>query len=348
MEIQTYYIPLEVRFYIVSKVIEGYKYDDIIEMIEKNFHRHVSKQSISAIFSKYQEFGTVADLPRCGRPCTLSEEQEKRLIENVEQNPKLTANSIAKDPEMNEEDLSSRQLTRILNANGLLDHTSVPQSIKDVNKANRLKFAIYQEKNIDWDYVIFSDESDLFPDRPGKIHYRKRKGENIDLDYGPDYRHDPRKVKVWGTISRLKVGTIHRYEDKMKGTNYVKLLEQTLIQDFPLLRGTHTRRGKYSFQQDKAGPHISEEVEIFFRNNHIHVIDWPSESPDLSPIENVWHFIKAELYKMNNDLSTADEAWEEIKRIWYNDVKFLLPQLYNSMPNRFHEVIKCEGGRISY
>jgi len=72
-----------------------------------------------------------------------------------------------------------------------------PQLIEDKNKSDRLRLALSQTKDINWDYVIFSDESDLFPDRPGKIHYRKYPGEIVDLDDGPDYRWDPRKVKVW-------------------------------------------------------------------------------------------------------------------------------------------------------
>ena len=45
---------------------------------------------------------------------------------------------------------------------------------------------------------MFSNESDLYPDKQGKNHYRKYRTEHVDVDYGPEDVHDTRKNKVWG------------------------------------------------------------------------------------------------------------------------------------------------------
>ena len=232
MSTHSYYIPPEVRYFIVSEASAGTKYQFIIELVQSKFGRNVSKSAISSIVSKYDEYGKVEDLPRSGRPSKLSEMEEEKLIEAVEQDRKLTANNIAKNPKLNPPGLSSRTITRKLNNRSLFDATSVPQSIEDKNKADRLRLALSQTKDINWDYVIFSDESDLFPDRPGKIHYRKYPGEIVDLDGGPDYRWDPRKVKVWGAISKIGVGTLIRYEGTLRGSDYSDLLNRTLLKDF--------------------------------------------------------------------------------------------------------------------
>ena len=52
------------------------------------------------------------------------------------------------------------------------------------------------------------------------------------------------------------------------------------------------------FQQDNATCHTSHEsrstIDILFNEN---IIDWPPNSPDLSPIENVWSILKEKLSK---------------------------------------------------
>jgi len=45
-----------------------------------------------------------------------------------------------------------------------------------------------------------------------------------------------------------------------------------------------------SFQQDKAGPHRYIPANDWLEE-YVEVEEWPSSSPDLSPIENVWAFI---------------------------------------------------------
>jgi len=39
-------------------------------------------------------------------------------------------------------------------------------------------------------------------------------------------------------------------------------------------------------------------------------IEWPSYSPDLNIIENIWSLIQDKLYDMKANLHNPDEVWE--------------------------------------
>ena len=341
-------IPLEVRSYVVAQSQIGVKQREIVDLVQDKFNRKIAQGTISKIISKYNDEGNCLDRPRSGRPKKQSEKQELAMINAVENDRTLNATIISKDPILNPCGLTARRITSTLNDHGLFDSTAIVEAISPDIKEERLNFALdFLEKKRDWSFCIFSDESDLFPDKAGKYHYRRYEGERVELDLGPTYRWDPRRVKVWGSISYDGVGTLIRYSENMKATDFIKILEENLLKDYPLLRGTRTRQGKYYFQLDNAPVHRALDVQKFFCNNHITTLIWPSYSPDLNPIENVWAFIKERLFKKNSQLTSADQTWEEIQRIWYFEVNSIIKNLYDSMPNRLQTVIELEGGRIS-
>ena len=103
---------------------------------------------------------------------------------------------------------------------------------------------------------------------------------------------------------------------------------------------------KYVFQQDNDPKHTSNFLKEYFKDKSIEVLDWPSQSPDLNPIENLWTHIKKELrsYRPKN----VKELKSNILEIWNSfDIKYT-QNLVNSMPNRIIEVLRENGGNTKY
>ena len=72
-------------------------------------------------------------------------------------------------------------------------------------------------------------------------------------------------------------------------------------------------------------------------------MEWPSQSPGLNPLENLWHYIKVRLRKRPKAKSRA-ELMEHVNELWRGISQRLLDTLIESMSHRVKAAIKAEGG----
>jgi transposase len=78
------------------------------------------------------------------------------------------------------------------------------------------------------------------------------------------------------------------------------------------------------------------------------VLDWPPYSPDLNPIEHLWHYVKQKLARYKTIPKTKDELWERIETEWNRIPQDLCRRLVDRMEKRIKAVIKRKDGYIKY
>ena len=89
------------------------------------------------------------------------------------------------------------------------------------------------------------------------------------------------------------------------------------------------------------------QISILKSELGVESLDWPENSPNLNPIENVWTLMSAKMRKQMP--KSMLELIKTIEKVWFEDITAeYLQALYDSMPNRVKCVIKAKGGTSSF
>jgi hypothetical protein len=153
---------------------------------------------------------------------------------------------------------------------------------------------------------------------------------------------NPSKVMVWGCFSSHGRGSLHfvPLKETINAERYKRLLEDKLLITMRL-------HGCRVFQQDSAPAHTAKIVSSWLKDNNIQVLEWPGNSPDLNPIENLWVILKRKVAARAP--SNMQDLIYWIKRAWCQEItQELYQNLIHSMPKRVQAVISHKGAATKY
>lgn len=307
-----------------------------------------SRSAVSRNLKKLLDHGSMDNKRRSGRPRLSSQRSDAVLRRICKKSRFLTSRQLAVEWRESTGTLVSSSLVRQrLLSMGLRARRAKKKPI--LSRAMRLKRLQWAKTHQNWtaerwSNVIFSDESRFctISDAPQLV--RRLSSESLRPECLQRTTKYPPSVMVWGCFSSKGYGRIEFVEKTMNSDVYKQVLDTKL---FRTVQDQFGDDRNWIFQQDSAPCHTSKKMKEFFTEHNITVLDWPGNSPDLNPIENLWYImakkVQARHPKNKRDLKEA------VIHVWNHELTTELGQsLIESMPRRCSAVIKSRGGVTKY
>ena len=97
-----------------------------------------------------------------------------------------------------------------------------------------------------------------------------------------------------------------------------------------------------------APVHRARVVREYMETNNINHTEWPAQSPDLNPIENIWLKLKRDIEPQAVNINSKNDLLNAVRRIWETIEPAYIQGLYNTIPARLKEVIRMKGNLTKY
>ena len=121
---------------------------------------------------------------------------------------------------------------------------------------------------------------------------------------------------------------------------------KNIVQDHvvPIIQNSDFDRA--TFMQDNAPCHKAKVVMSYLSEQDFEIMDWPPQSPDLNPIENLWKTLGVKVTERNP--TNMEDLWVKLQEEWSKISIEDCQELIRSCSRRCAAVIESKGSFTKY
>ena len=303
-----------------------------------------SNRTVSKWIARLKALGHMERQDGSGCPRKTTALQDRRIMLVMKRQRDITVGEIQESADVKH--ISETTIRRRIKESGEFDFY---RTIKKpyVNAKNRRRRVLFAKEHVDkpiswWRKVIWTDESP-FVLRHNRRSFviRKKSEKHKPFAMTGTVKHD-KKINVWGCFTFHGVGDFHR----ILGIMDQQVYRQILIHHMRPSARRLFPDGDFIFQQDNDPKHTARSVKEYLEHTGWSLLEWPAQSPDLNPIENLWSII--DLRTEDREPKNEEELFEILKEAWESMPPDILENLVESMPRRCLMVIDSKGYPIKY
>lgn len=293
----------------------------------------------------YQQDPNMGQQERPGRPLKVDANMERRIIREIKKNPFATSTQLTRIVNIGlpqERQIAPSTLRTYAIKNGLISRRpAIKAPLKPKHIKERREFVkLYLKKDMRfWSRVLFSDETKILlnpVDHRQRVRRPKhRRHETKYVVQKPKFGGGG--MMFWGSINLHGTGTLISVEEKIYADTYTEIIEQGIEEAKEKLN-----MRAFRLQDDNAPSHRAIFVDQYKEREGIQSLpNWPSNSPDLNPIEGIWLYLKDKIRARGpKTLEKLEEvAFEEWNLIPVEEVA----KRIRSMPARLAAVKRARG-----